>query len=105
MRKAAFEMRISDWSSDVCSSDLVDGGLVLEGELGDRSRQREDDMELGHRQQLGLAGRQPRGAGLSLALETVPVAAGIVGVADEAARGAQLDAAAEIGRASCKASE
>src|SRR3546814_2807160 len=24
-QKTAYEMRISDWSSDVCSSDLVDG--------------------------------------------------------------------------------
>src|SRR3546814_4130904 len=24
-KKTAYEMRISDWSSDVCSSDLVDG--------------------------------------------------------------------------------
>src|SRR3546814_4207159 len=29
MQKAAYEMRISDWSSDVCSSDLV----VVEGEM------------------------------------------------------------------------
>src|SRR3546814_6866254 len=34
-QKTAYEMRISDWSSDVCSSDLValpdDGGVVLLG--------------------------------------------------------------------------
>src|SRR3546814_7153982 len=46
-QKTAYEMRISDWSSDVCSSDLVgpfdpreDDGLVLPGldralEVGD----------------------------------------------------------------------
>src|SRR3546814_3444511 len=28
-QKTAYEMRISDWSSDVCSSDLEDGGLDL----------------------------------------------------------------------------
>src|SRR3546814_2717728 len=29
-QKTAYEMRISDWSSDVCSSDLVEvGGLVV----------------------------------------------------------------------------
>src|SRR3546814_4917077 len=28
-QKAAYEMRISDWSSDVCSSDLVDRDLVV----------------------------------------------------------------------------
>src|SRR3546814_7811760 len=27
-QKTAYEMRISDWSSDVCSSDLVAGGYV-----------------------------------------------------------------------------
>src|SRR3546814_7145051 len=28
-QKTAYEMRISDWSSDVCSSDLLAGSLVL----------------------------------------------------------------------------
>src|SRR3546814_9908086 len=28
-QKTAYEMRISDWSSDVCSSDLLSGGAVL----------------------------------------------------------------------------
>src|SRR3546814_20804868 len=27
-QKTAYEMRISDWSSDVCSSDLLDGILI-----------------------------------------------------------------------------
>src|SRR3546814_10671692 len=27
-QKTAYEMRISDWSSDVCSSDLLHGGVV-----------------------------------------------------------------------------
>src|SRR3546814_8868004 len=32
-QKTAYELRISDWSSDVCSSDLVDGfGAVGEAE-------------------------------------------------------------------------
>src|SRR3546814_7797243 len=29
MQKTAYELRISDWSSDVCSSDLADPGRVL----------------------------------------------------------------------------
>src|SRR3546814_6303289 len=33
-QKTAYEMRISDWSSDVCSSDLVD--LCLRGDGGAR---------------------------------------------------------------------
>src|SRR3546814_2068988 len=31
-QKTAYEMRISDWSSDVCSSDLVDPVVVIAGE-------------------------------------------------------------------------
>src|SRR3546814_3150885 len=39
-QKTAYELRISDWSSDVCSSDLVvstgvGGGIVLDGRLLD----------------------------------------------------------------------
>src|SRR3546814_10596529 len=32
-QKTAYEMRISDWSSDVCSSDLVEltGGVLVDG--------------------------------------------------------------------------
>src|SRR3546814_10902455 len=29
-QKTAYEMRISDWSSDVCSSDLVDDRVLLQ---------------------------------------------------------------------------
>src|SRR3546814_1007061 len=39
-QKTAYEMRISDWSSDVCSSDLVDRGQLARrepfGRLGQR---------------------------------------------------------------------
>src|SRR3546814_5166864 len=35
-QKTAYELRISDWSSDVCSSDLVHAGLIADGrEHGD----------------------------------------------------------------------
>src|SRR3546814_1084768 len=30
-QKTAYEMRISDWSSDVCSSDLLDAGVRQQG--------------------------------------------------------------------------
>src|SRR3546814_15479230 len=30
-QKTAYEMRISDWSSDVCSSDLIGGGTSIAG--------------------------------------------------------------------------
>ena len=39
--------------------DGVDRCLVLERDFGDRGRQCEDDVEIGHRQQLGLALGQP----------------------------------------------
>src|SRR3546814_3233880 len=32
-QKTAYEMRISDWSSDVCSSDLADAGRRADGGL------------------------------------------------------------------------
>src|SRR3546814_10562836 len=32
-QKTAYEMRISDWSSDVCSSDLLAGGVALYAHL------------------------------------------------------------------------
>src|SRR3546814_5031401 len=42
-QKTAYEMRISDWSSDVCSSDLLDGATgdgvyTLPFDIGKRSR-------------------------------------------------------------------
>jgi hypothetical protein len=73
--------------------DGVDRLLVLEGDLGHRSRQREHPMEVTNRQELSLAGRQPLGARLSLALRTMPVAAGVIGATDEAASGADLGVA------------
>src|SRR3546814_6794471 len=54
-QKTAYEMRISDWSSDVCSSDLrsVDPGPCIAGEahkaeadgpgIGEQGRDRGDD--------------------------------------------------------------
>src|SRR3546814_16761637 len=33
-QKTAYEMRISDWSSDVCSSDLDDDLVVMASEIG-----------------------------------------------------------------------
>ena len=42
--------------------DVVDHRLVLESDVGDRCGQGEDDVEIGHRQQLGLARLEPIGA-------------------------------------------
>src|SRR3546814_9546176 len=37
-QKTAYEMRISDWSSDVCSSDLGNLDIVLGDDLSDAQR-------------------------------------------------------------------
>src|SRR3546814_3426270 len=34
MQKTAYKIRISDWSSDVCSSDLVEQGIIAVGQRG-----------------------------------------------------------------------
>src|SRR3546814_1529981 len=44
-QKTAYEMRISDWSSDVCSSDLnMDRVFGVQQHLGGQ-RQRQDDQQ------------------------------------------------------------
>ncbi len=58
---------------------VIDDRLVLIGDVGDRPRQGEDDMEIGHGQEFGLAVGQPLLGSRGLALRTVPVAAGVVG--------------------------
>jgi len=42
--------------------DRIDDGLVVEGDLGERCRQGEDEMEIGDGQQLGLPRGQSRSA-------------------------------------------
>ena len=78
---------------------VVDHRLVLVGDGGDLGGQREDHVEVRHRQQVGLAGRQPVLRRRALALRAVAVAAGVVGDALLAAAGAALDMAAERGGA------
>src|SRR4051812_25391239 len=55
--------------------DRIDRSLVLKGNLADRRRQREDDMEVRPRQQLGLPLCEPLGPRHPLAFGTVTVAA------------------------------
>src|SRR3546814_2877919 len=49
-QKTAYEMRISDWSSDVCSSDLARGGRSRSARHGRVARRvaRRSDNELRH---------------------------------------------------------
>src|SRR3546814_10501383 len=50
MQKTAYELRISDWSSDVCSSDLavVPGTAIVAGEDDERIVVDAGALELGH---------------------------------------------------------
>src|SRR3546814_1881604 len=82
-QKTAYEMRISDWSSDVCSSDLLD--------------QPEDAASRRGLAAAGLADDPERFAGLEFEADAVD---GIDPV-DLASEHAALDRK-EIGRASCR---
>src|SRR3546814_18231006 len=78
-QKTAYEMRISDWSSDVCSSDLTGGVIEHLLELAVRGlEERPHLLSVGSSQCSGLAevvdeepvallGRDPPGAGVGLA--------------------------------------
>ena len=79
--------------------EVVDGGLVLERDRGDRSRQGEDDVVIGSRQELRLAVFEPLPRRGRLALRAVAIAAGIVGDPLVRAVLAALDVSAERGRA------
>src|SRR3546814_4612999 len=78
-QKTAYEMRISDWSSDVCSSDLDVGALLLRHEIDGKS---------GDRQRLSAL--------LCMNLLAVDMAASAQNRMAQAAR------QREIGRASCR---
>src|SRR3546814_15533916 len=73
-QKTAYEMRISDWSSDVCSSDLLDEHLHVREPA---------DVSLGHRQvQIGGDGLGQRAiavAGQDLGITRGHAQTGLVG--------------------------
>src|SRR3546814_5303145 len=65
-QKTAYEMRISDWSSDVCSSDLEDPGHEAVGDALDVMRTdlaAQDGLRLGrlHREQPHVRVDSPEG--------------------------------------------
>src|SRR6516165_10017491 len=78
---AAIVSRVSD---DGLEQQVVDHGLVLIGDLRDLVWHGEHDVEVRHRQQLGLALGEPLLRRRALTLWTMPVAAGVVG--DESMR-------------------
>src|ERR1700726_425557 len=58
-------------------SNRLDDRLVVIGDIGDRSGQGEDDMEIRHGQEIGLAVGQPFFGSSGLALWAMPIAAGV----------------------------
>src|SRR3546814_10556404 len=56
-QKTAYEMRISDWSSDVCSSDLADIGVVVEEPIAQVDRAPGADEGPGHGEPPGQHGQ------------------------------------------------
>ena len=74
---------------------VVDHRLVVEGDGGDLGGQREHDVEVADRQQVGLALGEPGTRRRALALGAVPVAAGVVGDPPVPAVRAGLDVTAE----------
>jgi hypothetical protein len=58
--------------------EVIDDRFVLISDVGDRSWQCEDDMEIRHGQEFGLAVGQPFLGSGGLALWAVPIAAGVV---------------------------
>src|SRR3546814_1623383 len=71
-QKTAYEMRISDWSSDVCSSDLTGGRLSGDGGVAGLSQ------ILAAAAQGGAARTQPGGTGAAAAI-AAPAASGDAG--------------------------
>src|SRR3546814_5350402 len=87
-QKTAYEMRISDWSSDVCSSDLD----AVEG-LGDHRRSRE-------REQLVFgADEDPRGITLARAVEQSGDLLLALEIVEQVAHTLQIGGGGKIGRA------
>ena len=74
---------------------VVDNRLVLVGDWSDLGRQREHQVEIADRQQVGLAGGEPVPRRRALALGTMAVAAGVVGDPAVAAILAALDMPAQ----------
>ena len=75
--------------------DRINDGLVLKSDRGDRRGKCKDEVEIGYRQQVGLTRGEPLGPGSPLTLRTVPIAAGIIGDARQAAVVASLDVPAQ----------
>jgi hypothetical protein len=90
---------VSMVSAETLNSRFVDHRLIVIGDVANLGGYREDDVEVGHRQQLGLALLHPRARRRPLALGAVPVAAAVVGNDGMGTVLAARNVAAEGGRA------
>jgi hypothetical protein len=78
---------------------VIDERLIVEGDRGDLGGEREHDVEVTDREQVGLARFEPAARGGALAPWAVPVAAAVIGDPPVAAVGTGLHVAAERGGA------
>ena len=69
---------------------VVEQSLVLQHERRQLMRRGEDDVEVGHGQQLSRTRGQPSGACVALALGAMPVAARVIGDGVMSAAGASI---------------
>src|SRR3546814_3114509 len=89
-QKTAYEMRISDWSSDVCSSDLY---IAVEPRWAERvlshqpARGKDDKIAIGDSRNSAGAGQDREDTGIGMV---------------ETDRPNGVESAEEIGRASCR---
>src|SRR4029434_3238487 len=73
-------------------------GSIAIAEPQHSMRQLEDDMDVGHVEELALTGGEPSGARLRLTLRTVPIATRVIREGPMSAGPALIDMAAERGR-------
>jgi len=78
---------------------IVDQRLVEERDVGNLGGEREDDMEVSHRQQVGLTLGEPGARGRALAPRAVPVPTTVIGDPPVPTVGAGLDVTAHHGGA------
>src|SRR3546814_14308708 len=109
-QKTAYEMRISDWSSDVCSSDLADALAELPGDLqhlpdaaveegpggGEALRPVVQPVQ----QRRGVDAGQQRPLGVEVVVGRA-VAGGVPDGIHRAVEGGESGGRVQIGRASC----
>src|SRR3546814_2768195 len=106
-QKTAYDMRISDWSSDVCSSDLASAGCKRTGRASlpcrDPRGLRNNTATLYEDHRFTLRSSYPALAGAVQSLNHSALRApALPRDAVSAAAGPRADRAPELGRASCR---